>query len=100
MTHFSAAAMLICLSAGAVTAQAPAQGGATQAPARGPAAPTRDPSSPGYVKAKELPDGQLPTATENGNFIIGPTHNPATELAPEDPLDGKVSVFTMESKDS
>ena len=65
-----------------------------------PVAPTRDPNSPGYVKAKELPDGQLPAATENGNFIIGPTHNPATELAPKDPLDGKVFVFTMESKDS
>ena len=111
MTRFSATAMLICLSAGAVMAQAPSQtpaepaqppalGGAAQAPARGPGAPTRDPTSPGYVKAKELPDGQLPGATENGNFIIGPTHNPATELAPKDPLDGKVSVFTMESKDS
>src|SRR5881296_20669 len=101
MTCFSATAMLICLSAGAVMAQAPtqtatqpaqpaAQGGAAQAPARGggrgPGAPTRDPNSPGYVKAKELPDGQLPPATENGNFIIGPTHNPATELAPKDPL--------------
>src|SRR5690348_9082568 len=110
MTRFSATAMLICVSAGAVMAQAPpqtpaqpaqppAQGGSAQAPARVPA-PTRDPNSPGYVKAKELPDGQLPAPTENGNFIIGPTHNPAPELAPKDPLDGKVSVFTMESKDS
>src|SRR5215470_5236034 len=104
MTRFPATAMLICLSAGAVMAQAqpPAQGGAAPAPARGrgPGAPTRDPNSPGYVKAKDLQDGQLPAATENGNFIIGPTHNPAPELAPKDPLDGKVFVFTMESKDS
>jgi len=74
MTRFSATGMLICLSAGAVMAQAPpqtpsqpaqppAQGGAAQAPARGPGAPTRDPNSPGYVKAKELPDGRLPAAT-------------------------------------
>src|ERR1700688_905645 len=102
MTRFSTTAMSICLSAGAAMAQGPqtpAQS-AQQAPVRGPGAPTRDPNSPGYVKAKELPDGQLPAATEKGNFIIGPTHNPATELAPRDPLDGKVSVFTMESKDS
>src|ERR1041385_2319018 len=102
MTCFSATAMSICLSAAAVMAQAPAQTPAqpAQPPARGggrgPGAPTRDPNSPGYVKAKELPDGQLPAATENGNFIIGPTHNPAKELAPKDPLDGKVFVFTME----
>src|SRR3954470_22493014 len=99
MTRFWATAVLISLSAGAVTAQVPAQGGGAPAPARRPA-PTRDPNSPGYVKAKELPDGQLPTAKENGNFVIGPTHNPAPELTPKDPLDGKVFVFTMESKDS
>src|SRR4051812_26387251 len=110
MTRFPATAMLICLSAGVVMAQAPpqtsaqsaqppAQGAAAAAPARRPA-PTRDPNSPGYVRAKELADGQLPAATENGNFIVGPTHNPAAELAPKDPLDGKVFVFTMESKDS
>ena len=94
MTRFSATAILVCLSAGAVMAQTPAQtpaqppaqGGGAQSPARGrgPGAPTRDPNSPGYVKAKALPDGQLPAATENGNFIIGPTHNPAAELAPKD----------------
>jgi enterochelin esterase-like enzyme len=112
MSRFAVTAMLTALTAGAVMApaqtpgqpaQPPAQGGAAQAPAgrgRGPGAPTRDPNSPGYVKAKELPDGQLPAATENGNFIIGPTHNPATELSPKDSLDGKTFVFTMESKDS
>jgi hypothetical protein len=39
------------------------------------APPTRDPKSPGFVTAKELPDGTLPPATADGNFIIGPGHS-------------------------
>ena len=39
-----------------------------------PAPPTRDPNTPGYVTAKELPDGSNPPANADGNFIIGPTH--------------------------
>ncbi len=63
--------------------------------------PTRDPHTPGYVKAKELPDGQVPSPKENGNFIIGPTHNPAPEMAKKEGVpEGKVYEFTMESKDS
>jgi iron(III)-enterobactin esterase len=63
--------------------------------------PTRDPNTPGYVKAKELPDGELPSPKENGNFIIGPTHNPAPEMAKREGVpEGKVYEFTMESKDS
>ncbi|MBL8290970.1 MAG: esterase family protein [Bryobacterales bacterium] len=63
--------------------------------------PTRDPHTPGYVQAKELPDGTLPSPKQNGNFIIGPTHNPAPEMtvkggAPR----GDVFEFTMDSKDS
>ena len=34
----------------------------------------------GYVTAKELPDGENPPANVDGNFIIGPTHNPAPEM--------------------
>src|SRR5262245_28168943 len=41
--------------------------------------PTRDPNSPNYPRATELPDGTLPPAGAEGNFIIGPTHAPAPE---------------------
>ncbi len=33
--------------------------------------PTRDPHTPGYVTATELPDGVVPAPTDDGNFIIG-----------------------------
>ena len=49
------------------------------APAR-PTPPTRDPNTPGYVTAKELPDGTVPPPDVDGNFIVGPTHNPAPEM--------------------
>ena len=51
------------------------------AQARRPTPPTRNPHSPGYVKAKQLPDTQVPPPTADGNFILGPTHSPAPELA-------------------
>src|SRR5919112_1928047 len=80
-------------------AQPPAPIAATR-PARTPP-PTRDPNPPGYVKAKELPDGTIPSPKENGNFIIGPTHPPAPEtIAKEGVPQGQVFEFTMESKDS
>jgi hypothetical protein len=47
-----------------------------------PTPPARDPHTPGYVKAKELPDGELPSADLDGNFIIGPTHSPSPEVIP------------------
>ena len=66
-----------------------------------PAPPTREPSTPGYVKAKELPDGTIPSPEEDGNIIIGPTHNAAPEMAAnEGASKGDVFEFTMESKDS
>jgi iron(III)-enterobactin esterase len=66
-----------------------------------PTPPTRDPNSPGYVTAKELPDGSIPSAGQEGNFIIGPTHNAAAELsAPAGTLQGTVIEFTMNSSDS
>ena len=43
--------------------------------------PTRDPHTPGYVPATELPDGTVPAPTANGNFLLGPTHTPAPESA-------------------
>src|SRR5438045_8886138 len=45
-----------------------------------PAAPARDPHTPGFVSAKELPDAAVPPADADGNFIIGPTHTPASEM--------------------
>ncbi|MGD0360164.1 MAG: alpha/beta hydrolase-fold protein [Bryobacteraceae bacterium] len=69
-------------------------------PAR-PTPPTRDPDTPGYVKAKELPDGANAPANADGNFILGPTHNPAPEMtAHEDVPQGTVITFTMESSGS
>jgi iron(III)-enterobactin esterase len=69
-------------------------------PAR-PAPPTRDPHSPGYVTAKDLPDGTIPLPDADGNFIIGPTHNPAPEMTVQEGVpQGSVYEFTMESSDS
>ena len=66
-----------------------------------PTQPTRDPHAPGYVDATELSDGALPSPTVNGNFIIGPTHIPAPEMAlNEGAPQGTIYTFTMESKDS
>jgi len=102
-------AFLICLMAGfgPAMAQTPAQPPpGRQAPAKAssgarPSNPTRDPNTPGYVKAKELPDGAIPSAKEDGNFIIGPTHNPAPEMTAHEGVPaGDVFEFTMESTDS
>ena len=76
------------------------QSSPTPAHAERPAPPTRDPHTPGYVTAKELPDGSIPPADADGNFIIGPTHAPAPELASEHALQGSVVEFTMNSTDS
>jgi enterochelin esterase-like enzyme len=62
--------------------------------------PTRDPHTPGYVEARELPDGEVPPANVEGNFIIGPTHPPAPEVAATNALEGKVFTFTMSSSNS
>jgi len=65
------------------------------------APPTRDPSNPSYPRATELPDGTLPPAGAEGNFIIGPTHAPAPEtLAKAGVPRGTATSFTMSSKDS
>jgi iron(III)-enterobactin esterase len=72
-------------------------------PARGtrPPPPTRDPHTPGYVKATELPDGAVPPVDAYGNFILGPTHNPAPAMAVQTGVpQGTVHNFTMSSSDS
>jgi len=89
-------------AAGAATPTA-AQAGTSNAQPRPPRppAPVRDPLAPGMVKATELPDGQVPPAAKDGNFIIGPTHTPAPEMAVDPTVPkGDVYEFTMESKDS
>jgi iron(III)-enterobactin esterase len=71
----------------------------TNRPAR-PTPPTRDPHTPGYVTARELPDGKVPPADTDGNFIIGPTHEAAPGLAQSNVLQGTVYYFAMSSADS
>jgi enterochelin esterase-like enzyme len=83
-----------------VYSQAPATAATPARPPR-PPMPTRDPHTPGYVKAPELADGTIPAPNQNGNFIIGPTHTPAPELADLNRvLDGTVVEFTLNSEDS
>ena len=63
--------------------------------------PTRDPHTPGYVEATELPDGTIPSPKADGNFIVGPTHTAAPEMiAQPDVPKGEIFDFTMESTDS
>ena len=95
-------AFLISLMAGSdpAIAQAPAAAARPARPPR-PPAPTRDPHTPGYVTAKELPDGDNAPAKADGNFILGPTHNPAPEMTVKEGVpQGAVYTFTMESADS
>jgi enterochelin esterase family protein len=71
------------------------------APPPRPVPPTRDPGTPGYVTAKELGDGAVPSPDADGNFIIGPTHNPAPEMAVLEAVPhGAVINLTMSSADS
>jgi enterochelin esterase-like enzyme len=85
----------------------PAAPAASQPPAgrqNRPPTPTRDPRTAGYAtaaKATELPDGAVPPVDAYGNFILGPTHPAAPELAALDgALRGTVHEFTMSSADS
>jgi len=53
------------------------------------------------VAAKELPDGTVPSPRQDGDFQIGPTHEPAPEMAVKEGVpQGDVYTFTMESTDS
>ncbi|MEO8960268.1 MAG: alpha/beta hydrolase-fold protein [Ginsengibacter sp.] len=66
-----------------------------------PVPPTRDPHSPDYVVATELHDGELPSPDTDGNFIIGPTHNPAPEMTVQRNVPhGTIYRFMMKSTDS
>jgi enterochelin esterase-like enzyme len=94
-------AILVTASIGA-----PRNGGAAppastaQAPPR-PGPPARDPRTPGFVEATELPDGQVPPVDRDGNFVIGPTHPPAPAMTVADGVPrGTVHTFTLSSADS
>jgi len=103
MFRLPSTAFLIGLMAGAgpAMAQVPATAQAPAARPARPAPPTRDPNTPGYVTAKDLPDGANAPAKEDGNFILGPTHNPAPEMiAQEAAPQGSVFEFTMDSAES
>jgi enterochelin esterase family protein len=106
MIRLPSSAVLLCLltSLDPAIAQPPARQAAVPARtgrAARPPAPTRDPNTPGYVKAKELPDGTVPSPKQDGNFVLGPTHNPAPEMSVKEGVpQGQVFEFTMESKES
>ena len=94
----------ICLLLASLSAVAASSFGQTPIPAQHterPAPPTRDPHTPGYVAAKELPDVSNPPANVDGNFIIGPTHQASPEMSSQDSAPkGNVIEFTMSSSDS
>jgi enterochelin esterase family protein len=87
----------ICQTSGQT---APAPPAATEHAAR-PTPPVRDPHTPGYVTARELPDGLNAPADVDGNFILGPTHPAAPESSKQEGVpQGTVVEFTMNSADS
>jgi len=88
--------LLTCVNA--ATAQTSNSTPAVTRSAR-PTPPTRNPHAPGFVTATELPDGAVPPADAEGNFIIGPTHNRAPEIT-TNAAEGTVFSFTMSSADS
>src|SRR5579862_5428381 len=72
-----------------------------QNPARAPRVPTRDPHTPGYVQAKELPDSENAPPNADGNFILGPTHTAAPESTAQDEVPkGDIYTLSMKSADS
>ena len=100
MSRIQTLALFAVLTAsGAVTAQTPPPA-APAKPAR-PTPPQRDPHTVGYVEAVELANEAVPAPNKNGNFIVGPTHNPAPEVATQEGVPhGMVYTFTMNSEDS
>lgn len=111
MIRLTSCALLICFMHGPAAVAQTATSQSTQPqnppreeparPPRRPPPPARDPHTPGYVKAKELPDGALPSPKENGNFIIGPTYAAAPEMTVKESVpQGQVFEFTMDSNDS
>ncbi len=84
-------AFLLCLTAGVELAFA----------ADRPRSSGRDPHTPGFVAAKELPDGAVPPVDAEGNFILGPTHTRAPEMSVRPGVpQGTIHNLTMKSTDS
>jgi iron(III)-enterobactin esterase len=80
-----------CAASGQVPAPSPAR----------PTPPTRDPNTPGYVAAKDLPDATNAPPSADGNFILGASHPPAPESTAQPGVpQGKIVNFTMSSADS
>ncbi|HEX4796298.1 MAG TPA: alpha/beta hydrolase-fold protein [Humisphaera sp.] len=99
----SVLSITLIAAASAAFAQAPGQAPATRPAGRagrgGP--PARDPHTPGYVTATDLPDGTVPSPDKDGNYIIGPTHPKAPEMnVNADVPRGTVTNLTMMSEDS
>src|SRR5436190_10273702 len=93
-------AILIAAAIATAAAQTPPAAPPPQKAAR-PTPPTRDPHTTGYVQAKELPDGAVPSVKEDGNFILGPTHNPAPEMTVKEGVpQGAIVEFVMQSTES
>ncbi len=100
MLRFLGTASLIAFVSWSVALWAQTTPAAKTRPAR-PTPPTRDPNTPGYVKAKQLPDGTNAPANVDGNFILGPTHTPAPEMAARPGIpQGTVIEFTLNSAGS
>src|SRR5262245_48550077 len=96
--------LIVSLAIGVIAATQPGRAQnppAQQAPAPPrPTPPTRDPNTPGYVTAKELPDGDVPPADAYGNFITGPTHPAAPGMTENGLFEGALYIFTMNATDS
>jgi len=89
------------MAAYSADAQAPAAPPQAPPKTQRPTPPARDPHTPGYVTAKELADGENAPANVDGNFILGPTHNPAPEMTVQEGVpQGTVYTFDMHSEDS
>jgi enterochelin esterase family protein len=91
---------LVLAQAAGQTPPATPQAAPPPAPPR-PTPPTRDPKTPGYVQARELPDATLPPPDAEGNFIVGPTHAPSPEALEQEGVPrGTICTFEMSSADS
>jgi iron(III)-enterobactin esterase len=94
-----ALALSCCVAS--ISAQSTSSGTPPPVAAKPHAFPTRAPHAAGYVAARDLPDGAVPSPNVDGNFVIGPTHTPAKEMQPAtDVPRGSVQEFTMSSADS
>ncbi len=79
MSHLLRTSLLLLAASTLAAAQTSAP--PTPSSAVRPTPPTRDPHTPGYVLASELPDDTVPAPTANGNFLLGSTHTPAPQSA-------------------